>query len=59
MIGPESNSSNLIVDGSCLLRSGDTIDSNVDSCQVGKDVENMWDLSEFYMLMARCDLPDI
>jgi hypothetical protein len=59
MIGREGNSSNLIIDESCLLRSSDTTDNNVDRCQGGKDAENMWDLSEFYMLMARCDLPDI
>ena len=52
MIGSEGNSSNLIVDESCLLRSGDTTDNNVDRCQGGKDAENMWDLSEFYMLVA-------
>ncbi len=42
-----------------FLRSGDTTDYNIDRCQDEKDVENMWDLSEFYMFMARCDLPDI
>jgi len=59
LIRLEGNRANVGKDESWATESGDKTDNSIDSRYDEKGKESIFDLCELYMLMARCDLPDI